>query len=41
VFLKLLWQGTTKLPEVDLRIETCRSDFKGFNVKFYVSAFIG
>jgi len=25
----------------DLRIETCRSDFKCFNVKFYVSAFVG
>ena len=25
----------------DLRIETCRSDFKCFDVKFYVSAFVG
>ena len=23
-------------PEDDLRIETCRSDFKNFNVKFYI-----
>jgi len=25
----------------DLRIETCWSDFKCFNVKFYISAFVG
>jgi len=30
-----------KLPEDDLMIETCQSDFKCFNVKFYVSAFVG
>ena len=29
------------LPEDDLRIGTCWSDFKCFNVKFYVSALIG
>jgi len=29
------------LPEDDLRIETCWSDFKCFNVKFYVSALVG
>ena len=23
------------------RLETCRSDFKCFNAKFYVSAFVG
>jgi len=33
--------GTTWLPEDDLRIETCWSDFKCFNVKFYVSALVG
>jgi len=32
--------GYGVLPEDDLRIETCRSDFKCFNVKFYVSAFV-
>ena len=32
---------TTLLPEDDLRIETCWSDFKCFNVKFYISAFVG
>ena len=30
-----------QLPENDLRIETCWSDFKCFNVKFYVSALVG
>ena len=30
-----------QLPEDDLRIETCWSDFKSFNVKFYVSALVG
>ena len=30
-----------QIPEDDLRIETCRSDFKCFNVKFYLSAFVG
>jgi len=29
------------LPEDDLRIETCWSDFKCFIVKFYVSALVG
>jgi len=28
-------------PEDDLRIETCRSNFKCFNVKFYICAFVG
>jgi len=30
-----------KLPEDDLRIETCWSDFKCFSVKFYISALVG
>ena len=30
-----------QLPEDDLRIETCWSDFKCFNVTFYVCAFVG
>ena len=29
-------EETTQLPEADLRIETCRGDFKCFNVKFYI-----
>jgi len=29
------------LPEDDLSIEICWSDFKCFNVIFYVSAFVG
>jgi len=29
------------LPEDDPRIETCWSDFKCFDVKFYVSALVG
>jgi len=29
------------VSEDDVRIETCRSDFKSFNVKFSVSAFVG
>jgi len=29
-----------KLPEYDLRIETCWSDYKCFNMKFYVSALV-
>jgi len=29
------------LPEDDLRIETCWSDFKCFNVKFFVRALVG
>ena len=36
-----LQQGTIWLPEYDLRIETYWSDFKCFNVKFYVSALVG
>jgi len=28
-------------PEDELRIKTCRSDFKCFNVKFYICAFVG
>ena len=29
-----------KLPENDPKIETCRNNFKCFNVKFYVSALV-
>jgi len=29
------------LPEDDFRIETCWSDFKCINVKFYISALVG
>ena len=36
-----LQQGTVYLPEDDLRIETCWSDFKCFNMKFYVYALVG
>ena len=36
-----LARNNVSSPEDDLRIETCRSDFKCFNVKFYVSAFVG
>jgi len=38
---KMTLEGTTWLPEDDPRIETCWSDFKCFNVKFYVSALVG
>jgi len=38
---KMTLARTTWLPEDDPRIETCRSDFKYFNVKFYVSALVG
>jgi len=30
-----------RLPEDDLMIETCWSDFKCFSVKFYISALVG
>jgi len=33
--------GTTWLSEDDLKIETCWSVFKCFNVKFYVTALVG
>ena len=39
--MTLARNNIAQLPEDDLRIETCRSDFKRFNVKFYVSAFVG
>jgi len=35
------FQQLITLPEDDLRIETCWSDFKCFNVKFYISALVG
>ena len=38
----LLQQGTAQLPEDDLRIETCWSDFKSFNLKIvYICALVG
>jgi len=36
-----LWQGTTWLPDDDLMIEIFWSDFRYFNVKFYISALVG
>ena len=29
------------LPEDDLRIETCCSDFKCFDLKFYICSLVG
>ena len=40
-FFIWLYQGTVYLPEDDLRIETCWSDFKCFNVKLYICASVG
>ena len=34
-------ESFNELSEDDLRIETCWSDFKCFNVKFYVCALVG
>ena len=34
-------QAEAQLREDDLRIETCWSDFKRLNVKFYVSVLVG
>ena len=39
--MTLARNNVAQLPEDDLRIETCWSDFKCFNVKFYVSALVG
>jgi len=39
--MTLARNNVAQLPQHDLRIETCRSDFKCFNVKFYVSALVG
>ena len=41
VFKNVTLARNSVLPEDDLRIETCWSDFKCFNVKFYVCALVG
>jgi len=41
VFKNVALARNSVAPEDDLRIETCWSDFKCFNVKFYVCALVG
>ena len=40
-FLNIFSKEQRSSLEDDFRIETCWSDFKCFNVKFYISALVG